>query len=540
MAYFAPAVHFDGSASLYTPSLIAASGSGLFSFSGWRKFDSLASGPYFFAQDVFGSDVAYTQVNASGDLYIGVVSGTFPNLTLGFYGVITTGQWHHLLFCIDISGSTPAYAVYLDDVLLTPTVAEFEEPATVDWSGSSLSFNSDTGHVAGGWFVGDAADDWFAPGVSLLTTGDIPEATRRIFIDADGKPVDPFGFPASAVLFSSDAAYFYVNQGSGGDFILDGALTNASTSPSNLFSKERGENVSVAESAVTVLAASDAVVETIGVSESVVVYQDGDITVVVDTEGVSVAEEMIEVPATADDTTVENFSVSETLIVVLVSEPDAIVEYPPEGPAPPDPPPLPFPDIVDAHYQADGLVRIYYVDGTETTCDEGGTEPVCMDLAEWVMDGNTIGPYTVLAPTSYLVDIERDRRISKGIMVELASGVDVAMQTRSLEDFRNINFLVTTATTYKLLPALTTRKRRSGRTVPTSMTFRDAYNYIRVFSFDEMIEIGAEVTENVQDYYQAAWAIKSLTDIPPNYTDDSYWPDHSFPWPDPPAGYPGP
>jgi hypothetical protein len=84
----------------------------------------------------------------------------------------------------------------------------------------------------------DLADLRIMPGVSLLDGGgDIPEATRRMFIDADGKPVDPAvvtaALGAPCILFSGDAAAFATNQGTGGAFTLTGTLTDASTSPSD-------------------------------------------------------------------------------------------------------------------------------------------------------------------------------------------------------------------------------------------------------------------------------------------------------------------
>jgi len=81
------------------------------------------------------------------------------------------------------------------------------------------------------------ADFRFMPGVNLLTAGDIALGTRRLFIDGNGKPVDPATATASlgtpAVLLSGDVSGFVTNQGNGGAFTLSGTLTNASTSPSD-------------------------------------------------------------------------------------------------------------------------------------------------------------------------------------------------------------------------------------------------------------------------------------------------------------------
>jgi hypothetical protein len=75
-------------------------------------------------------------------------------------------------------------------------------------------------------------------GASLLTAGDIPEVSRRLFIDANGKPVDPATATSSlgaagTILLSGGASMFATNQGSGGAFTLTGIVTDASTSPSD-------------------------------------------------------------------------------------------------------------------------------------------------------------------------------------------------------------------------------------------------------------------------------------------------------------------
>ena len=63
------------------------------------------------------------------------------------------------------------------------------------------------------------------------------EANRRLFISAAGKPVDPavavaaLGTPI--VRFSGPTASWHTNKGSGGGFTENGALTDASTSPSD-------------------------------------------------------------------------------------------------------------------------------------------------------------------------------------------------------------------------------------------------------------------------------------------------------------------
>jgi|GEM_PF-6388859 len=110
------------------------------------------------------------------------------------------------------------------------------------YSDTGPSFNiamNGLGFVIGGDtyddnLIGDVADLWIAPGVSLLTGTNVSAETLGLFIDDNGKPVDPSGFPASAILLSGDADTFATNQGTGGAFtVTAGSLTNATTSPSD-------------------------------------------------------------------------------------------------------------------------------------------------------------------------------------------------------------------------------------------------------------------------------------------------------------------
>ena len=65
------------------------------------------------------------------------------------------------------------------------------------------------------------------------------ENNRRKFIDADGFPVDlgsdgstPTGI-AAIMFFSGATVSWHTNDGSGGGFTENGALTDAATSPSD-------------------------------------------------------------------------------------------------------------------------------------------------------------------------------------------------------------------------------------------------------------------------------------------------------------------
>lgn len=281
------------------------------------------------------------------------------------------------------------------------------------------------------------------------------------------------------------------------------------------------ETLSVIEAEpIVVISGLSEAPEFVAVQEEVVVVQDGELIELADTENVELSEFTDAVLAAFEEADPEELDISEGLVVALVTEPSAIIEHPEEGPPPPETVP-PLPDIVTASYQEDGItVRVFHLDETENIVDVGDNiTRQGQQLTEWVADGNTIHAYSLPTPSRYNVDQERDRRLALGVMITLGSGRMLAVQTRGLEDFRNITFLVTTAAT-----------------VPVDQIFRDAYDIIQNVTAAEMIEMGAQLTNKVQQYYEAGWGLKDLTDIPFDYQADSYWPDYSYPS-EPPPGY---
>lgn len=242
--YTAPAVSFTNGVNLTnddgfgTPSVL--------SFSFWFRMASYTAG---------GADFNFFQFqnhddsDASGVGFVGTEDepalGPGPffayfvdptdayNINGVYYTPLYNNQWHHILYVLD--GTQGTYTFYLDDQFIpTPPQADFSywptPPMTFDLQGlMTLPF---FGNATGQDF--DIADVWIAPGVSLLDdNGQIPVATRRQFISDTGQPVDPSGFPSSAILFSGDHTTFGTNQGTGGDFTLTGSLTDATSSPSS-------------------------------------------------------------------------------------------------------------------------------------------------------------------------------------------------------------------------------------------------------------------------------------------------------------------
>jgi hypothetical protein len=237
-SYTAKAVHFDGTQFLNTNSLVATDNafmSGAF----WFREAALPGDGQLWTVDPAG---AYTSNGNFGNGFNGQILEFLANSNnSSFVQVAASGTpvvldvWHSIVFSLD--GSTGAGKLYLDRVDIThlttqatPFVAAF----------NSLPFYIGADTFSGDEFIGDLADLWLAPGQLLLVDGDIPSATLDKFVTAGLKPVFlgadgsiPTG-TAPAIFFSGDAAAFgQPNLGTGGTFTLTGALTNASSSPSD-------------------------------------------------------------------------------------------------------------------------------------------------------------------------------------------------------------------------------------------------------------------------------------------------------------------
>lgn len=240
MAYTASAVNFNGSTYLHIDAL-ASSDNEFISQVLW--FKTVDRG-VLSTVDTADAASSYMQLQApnpeSGGVNIEVGNNGY---TSGFEFRTTTqlqmydDTWHSLIMSADAGhpAGSKIVKVFLDDIEVpTNYSGDIDNDAAfiVGYNGLSL-------HVAGDGsdnFTGCMADIRIMPGISLLTGGNISEATRRLFIDANGKPVDPdvattaLGTPA--VLFSGNATEFVTNQGSGGAFTLTGSLTDCDTSPS--------------------------------------------------------------------------------------------------------------------------------------------------------------------------------------------------------------------------------------------------------------------------------------------------------------------
>lgn len=238
-AYRADAVTFN-SARLELDSLVCTDNE-FFSFAGWLRgtFSSYPGVPWIV--DPNGAANYYLQGLGAGGLEWSIGGGS------GSVGVdlgsppLADDAWIHFIATVSTNEAAGAKSnvIYVNDVAPADsgTVSHFDSASAflIAANGKSLYVGDDGFND---FYPGEMADLSLWPGVSFLDeTGDIPEATRRLFIDAVGKPVDPstaiatLGTPA--VMLTGGAAAFRLNSlGASGTLTLAaGTLSDASTNP---------------------------------------------------------------------------------------------------------------------------------------------------------------------------------------------------------------------------------------------------------------------------------------------------------------------
>jgi len=247
--YVAKAVHFDGNTVLVNSSLVAGADTSFAFFAGWVLVLELQNG-YLFVSDPNGS--------YSNDLNISVSTGgagpdnimnrfqpqwgnaagnNFYNIASVLDPSFAVGVWRFLISAASTNFDTGEKRgrAYIGDVNVTNISHDIGGPFLMSLDALPFYFGGDS---FGANLIGDVADFRFQCGTNILDeAGDIPLTTRRLLIDENGKPVNPsvatavLGVPQ--MLLSGNSSTFATNQGSGGTFATTGALTNASTSPSD-------------------------------------------------------------------------------------------------------------------------------------------------------------------------------------------------------------------------------------------------------------------------------------------------------------------
>lgn len=207
-----------------------------FGFAGWFKtlWETGTPGTPF----TVDPEATYNTAHLGGYLEFALGPGTASYMGIDLFAEppLAENTWQHFIGAIDISGGT-VKKLYIDDVDIGGTrtgVAYFGSGfANIICNGKTIW----VGDGDDGKFDGSMADVSIWPGVSLLTAGDIAEATRRLFIDANGNPVDPSvaiaALGAPAFMLSGNASSFPDNNlGTSGTLtVAAGYLSNATTHP---------------------------------------------------------------------------------------------------------------------------------------------------------------------------------------------------------------------------------------------------------------------------------------------------------------------
>jgi hypothetical protein len=222
--YVAGSVHFDGTTWLINSGLVA-SDSDIFSMTGWAKFTNSPNNTLWVVDP---QDTYQSAANDDGSTFL---YGEGSSLNVVPAGGNPGGTWFSFVFSANTT--TLESKLYINDIDVTQQSGA--APFMMSFSGLPFWFGNDDSATG---CVSDFADVRIMPNVSLLTAGDIPEATRRWFVSPTNKPVDPATATAAlgaagAVLFSGDASTFVTNQGIGGSFSLVGSISNAASSPSD-------------------------------------------------------------------------------------------------------------------------------------------------------------------------------------------------------------------------------------------------------------------------------------------------------------------
>lgn len=251
-SYVAKAVHFDGNTWLASANALGGVDGTKGILSLWafqvQQNDLSQGGATAFLSDGTGqaSTVFFTFGGTDTFTGLGFDIG-YVHLSAGVNvdtddDIDPVGQWFNWLVSWDLSGDSPLWAGYLNDAPLNFDHVIFNTSNVITYSDV---INYVVGTYNGGApvapaILGDMSDFYFNSVDTIMESdGTISTANRRKFISAAGKPVSlgsdgstPTG--AKPLIFlSGDASSYSDNLAGTGAFTVTGALTNATTSPSD-------------------------------------------------------------------------------------------------------------------------------------------------------------------------------------------------------------------------------------------------------------------------------------------------------------------
>lgn len=228
-SYHANAVLFDGTNDYLTrgADLTGSADGKLGTVSFWFKLNGGDGSPL----EIYDNG-SFEVLRRSNNTLAVVAPGGGTTLFLKTGSTYTSGGgWHHFMVSWDLANNlSHVYVDDVDDDDGSPTRVD----ANIDYTTSNHALGAETG--AGRKLNAEIADFYgnWAEYIDLSV-----ESNRRKFISAQGKPVflgatgqlptgsDPIAF------FSGPTVDWHTNKGDGEGFIENGALTDASSSPSD-------------------------------------------------------------------------------------------------------------------------------------------------------------------------------------------------------------------------------------------------------------------------------------------------------------------
>jgi hypothetical protein len=227
------AVHFDGTNDFLTrdAGLDGATDNkkGIYSF--WVNFVNDDAGPTLLDHVVFAARPMERIGTDEMQVAFTDAAGTSVWLGRSTTKALAASGWLHVL--ASVNSETGDRSLYINDIAESLLIDTFNLDGIIRWIQTNWSIGADT--AGANKLNGDLAEVYFTNEFLDFTV----EANRRKFISIGGKPVelgangeDPLS-ATPLVYFSGPTVDWHTNKGSGGGFTEVGALTDASSSPSD-------------------------------------------------------------------------------------------------------------------------------------------------------------------------------------------------------------------------------------------------------------------------------------------------------------------